>query len=251
MKYLILSSPRTGSTALCHALEATGVAGAPREYFHRKRLNAASNPEKDIRSLKNYFDEVVVRNTTPNGVFGMKLHYNQFQNLFGDQRHGLAAGIRFLRQFQKFILIFRRDKILQAISELLAMESRVWVSGDKQLEHKVGRAFQGSDAVKITRIMARQLAEEYGWRDLSAGLGIAFLEVAYEDLIGGTSRALVNITSHLDIAELNDLKLSERTVKTTNAVHALQMKNQYMTAMGYDPGEIAHALRSYSPVTRT
>jgi LPS sulfotransferase NodH len=35
--YLVCATPRSGSTLVCHALEETGVAGRPEEYFEALR----------------------------------------------------------------------------------------------------------------------------------------------------------------------------------------------------------------------
>ena len=40
--YLVCATPRSGSTLLCHALAATGVAGRPEEFFEARRRDAAS-----------------------------------------------------------------------------------------------------------------------------------------------------------------------------------------------------------------
>jgi LPS sulfotransferase NodH len=37
LSYLVCATPRSGSTPLCHALDQTGVAGRPEEYFEALR----------------------------------------------------------------------------------------------------------------------------------------------------------------------------------------------------------------------
>jgi trehalose 2-sulfotransferase len=80
--YLMCCIERTGSSLLAAALGATGVAGRPREYF---------NPvNRDKELLQEVFggtpviegvSKILTAATTPNGVFGAKLHWNHLQYL--------------------------------------------------------------------------------------------------------------------------------------------------------------------------
>ena len=80
--YFISTTPRTGSFLLAHALDSTGIAGRPQEYFDPnfenlwlERLGISSDAE--------FFEKVVPEGTTPNGVFAAKVHWHQFEYLAG------------------------------------------------------------------------------------------------------------------------------------------------------------------------
>jgi LPS sulfotransferase NodH len=114
---VIASVERTGSTLLCSILRGTQAAGAPEEYLNiqtknfarlRKmvgapklrlsqlpmalaRLATGRYPWKDISSFsqvsfRDYLLAVARERTTPNGVFGVKMHWNQYK------RHMLDLG---------------------------------------------------------------------------------------------------------------------------------------------------------------
>ena len=84
--YLVCASPRSGTELLCRGLAATGVAGCPREYF------LAEDPAKlpdwrfweegpyaaghDVSDKESYLTLVYRLGSTPNGVFGAKIHWN-------------------------------------------------------------------------------------------------------------------------------------------------------------------------------
>ena len=77
--YFISTTPRTGSFLLAHALDSTGIAGRPQEYFD-------PNFEKDwcvawASADAEYFEKVLPAGTTPNGVFAAKVHWHQFVHL--------------------------------------------------------------------------------------------------------------------------------------------------------------------------
>jgi LPS sulfotransferase NodH len=232
MKYLIMSSPRTGSSLLGGALTNSGHAGRPLEFAHKKTLRENGNPEQTIGGLLAYLDRIVEHNTTPNGVFGIKMHFNQFHNLFGEGRHGIKNGIDFMRGFQKFILIFREDKILQAISEMLAMDTGVWNTSDRDYARSVGRELESQDVPLIAKIMARQISEEYSWRNLLMQLNLSFHEVSYENLTASADVELARICSYLAIDGLNDLSLQQKTIKLTDIDATQEMKKEYLRAIG-------------------
>jgi trehalose 2-sulfotransferase len=231
-RYIVLTAPRTGSTMLCDALTASGVAGRPEEYFHRRALQNVGDPQKSAEGLRNYLREIVSQNCTPNHVFGMKLHFNQFRSVFLNSPIGRGAGLSFLKGFQKFILLSRRDKILQAISQMLAHESQLWSSHDKSQEQRSGRDFEGEDLRAITELLRDGVAEESGWRRALSELEVPFCDITYEDLAGDTNGTFTQIQDYLDIPELCDGQLLASTVKVVNSAQALRMKQEYLLAIG-------------------
>src|SRR3954464_12947795 len=101
--YLVCATPRSGSTLLCKALEATGVAGDPEEFFEAKRETGCPARGRDsprrppgvalqelpgddpqppapgyssLEGIDDYRDHLrrtLERGTTENGVFGAKI----------------------------------------------------------------------------------------------------------------------------------------------------------------------------------
>jgi trehalose 2-sulfotransferase len=227
-----MSSPRTGSSLLSGALADSGHAGRPLEFAHKKTLRENGNPEQTIEGLQAYLCRIVENNTTPNGVFGMKMHFNQFHSLFGDGRHGLENGVSFMQKFQKFILIFREDKVLQAISEMLAMDTGVWNTPDPDYAGSVGRELVTEDVPLIAKIMARQVWEEYSWRNLLIQLSLTFHEVSYESLTASPDGEAAGLCSYLAIDGLSAVSVRPKTIKLTDTSVTVEMKKQYLRAIG-------------------
>lgn len=232
VNYIIMSSPRTGSSMLCAALAGSSLAGNPTEFMHQAGLEGNGHPETDMQSLNAYMQKLIDENTTPNGVFGMKMHFNQFDAIFSDEGIGLRNGLEFLGRFQKFILIYRKDKILQSISELLASEANIWNSEDESLKCSLGREFNSLDTLKITQIMNRQIYETIAWRSVLYKIGHNFHSMTYEDLVGQPDKEFQALTDYLGIEELKNVALSTKTVKITDSAAALKMKNDYLRALG-------------------
>ena len=83
IKYMICSTGRSGSTLLCSLLNNTGLMGVPHEYFHLSQhgklliQRLITNHESRDVTMKEYLETVMQHRTTPNGVFGIKGHFNQ------------------------------------------------------------------------------------------------------------------------------------------------------------------------------
>jgi LPS sulfotransferase NodH len=80
--YLLCCVERTGSTLLANALTGTGVAGRPLEYFNP--FEREKTWMRDIlgdSTLVDGFSKVLVAGTTPNGLFGVKVHSIHFKHL--------------------------------------------------------------------------------------------------------------------------------------------------------------------------
>lgn len=114
IRYVILSLPRTGSELVCADLRKRGI-GVPLEYFSihgiAERLGS-TNSEGHI-FLPQYMAALYAKRTTPNGVFGAKMHPLHLKSMGG---HDIAKAVQFLDLFDRIVVLRRRDKVLQAIS---------------------------------------------------------------------------------------------------------------------------------------
>ncbi|MDF3037818.1 MAG: Stf0 sulfotransferase, partial [Thermomicrobiales bacterium] len=129
--YLILATPRSGSTLLGQGLQATGLAGEPREFFGHKMafwMERWRTPD-----LPGYAVRLIQTRATPNGVFGAKLLYRQLLHLEMLARQdpelaGLPLGGILAGLFPNLHLIWntREDKVRQAISWFKARQTGVW-----------------------------------------------------------------------------------------------------------------------------
>ena len=138
LSYLICCCERTGSTFLGNALIATGIAGRPRSYFNRV---AHYNPrmQRILGNAKDddeYLDRVIVAATTPNGVFGAKVHWGHFLNLVEKAERKLRSAAPGFRvgarapalQFPdlRYIWLIRRNAVARAISHYRVKKTNRW-----------------------------------------------------------------------------------------------------------------------------
>ncbi len=211
---VIASVERTGSTLLCSILRGTKRAGSPIEYLNIHTRNFANfrrhhgvpkiefplrpmgwlrratrrYPWRNISwfepgSYRRYLEEVAAVNTTENGVFGIKMHWNQYQ------RHMLDVGVdvNFWKVPVAWVRITRRDEIRQAISFVRAAQTESWNSNMAATKEPV------YDGPAIEQALDRIADENAQWSNYFASNKIAPLQITYEELIGDTPATIGKI----------------------------------------------------------
>lgn len=211
---VIASVERTGSTLLCSLLRGTKAAGTPIEYLNIHTRNFANfrrqhgvpkiksqlRPLGWLRSLtrrypwrnvswfesgsyRHYLNKIAAVNTTDNGVFGIKMHWNQYQ------RHMLSLGITtdFWQVPVTWVRITRRDEIRQAISFVRAAQTDSWNS------NMVAVSEPAYDGPAIEAALARIAEENAQWSTYFASNNISPLHITYEELIGDTPATIGKI----------------------------------------------------------
>ena len=194
--YLILATPRSGSTLLGQGLQATGLAGDPKEYFGHKM--AYWMERWQTASFGVYVDLLTHRRATPNGVFGAKLLYGQLGHLEGVARQDsgladlpLATILADLFPHLHYIWVTRDDKLRQAISWFKARQTGVWGQDEGRAKVKLGRAWRlGDEPLRpgelafdyegIAALLAQAEAEDAAIGAYFAENGIAPYRVVYE-----------------------------------------------------------------------
>lgn len=193
--YAICTNPRSGSWLLSELLESTHAAGIPREWFHddTERSEAAKRQLTDPHQAgyRDYLAAITRKQVTPNGVFGMKLHWYQFAGLREklatiDEYRDLSPGQRVLAAFPdcRFIWLTRRDKVRQAISYHKASQTDTWWNIDRAepVRRANARTEPVFDVQAIDRLERLLLANEQSWLRFFRELGIQPLVVIYEEL---------------------------------------------------------------------
>ncbi len=229
--YLVLATPRSGSTLLGQALNATNLAGDPREHFGHKMAFWAN--KWGTTTLAGFVDCLMRERSTDNGVFGAKLLYAHLLHLErmartepGFAELPLPAILAELFPDLHYVRITRRDKVRQAISYWKAKETGVW-GRDRPRQ---GRSAQGRRlAVKGSRRTGKEAAFDYAGIDALLGTildeeagierffrdaAIAPIHVVYEEFVERYEETTRELLRFLGIEPPSDLDLGQpRTVK--------------------------------------
>ncbi len=227
--YLVCAHWRTGSTLLCEALQATGLAGVPDEYFwtdYVKDYKALWQVETDAE----YLDALKVKAATSNGVLGAKVMSGHFWLLKDLLRNGGRHPRRSLRDrlFRrkryhhrhlesvffgplKYVWMRRKDKLGTAISLSMAEQTQRW--------HKRGGsddeppAKPRYDADQIRRYINLADQSECWWEKYFKTNGQQPLDVFYETLLEDYEGTIVRVLEHLDIPVPADFSLPKPSLK--------------------------------------
>jgi LPS sulfotransferase NodH len=196
--YLICSVPRSGSNLLCELLFATGVAGVPTELFHPDFMRVLKE-RWELGPDDDYVRFLLARKTGPNGVFGAKANWGQYEEFFGDtDPRGLFPDLR-------LVYTRRDDHLRQAISWVRALQSMRWVSTSARPRQERAVRF---DRAHIARLLGRIEREEQAWNELFGRLGAEPLTVVYEDLVADHETAVRRTLDFIGVAPPATLALA-------------------------------------------
>lgn len=230
MPYILLASPRTGSSMLASGLFASGLAGNPAEYLHPLYREHYART-KGTNDLRTYLSDLARRRTSPNGRFGMKVHVHQFRELFGKSPE---HGVRFLKQFRRFVHIYRRDKVEQAISWMLARQRLVWNVEDAS-KVPAERTYRPEDDEVIAKYLQRAVDFDRTWQKLQAAYALQpSIDVAYEDLVANTPAEVARVLRHLDVETAPDALPLPATVKLAGR-GSQEIKQGFLRSIGISP----------------
>jgi LPS sulfotransferase NodH len=203
VKYIIASSPRTGSFLLSGGLEATGSAGRPNELFcpglqHFWRHRWGLEEHCDFGS---YLRAAVRYGTTSNGVFGLKLHWMHLKSLataagvIGNEARVLEA----LFPSARFIHIIRNDLRAQALSYFRALQTGKWWqineidNAQKRFQKLI---FDPAAVLALEKLL---FCYEQAWRRYFLEWRIPFLTIQYEILAADYRGEIARVLSFLGL----------------------------------------------------
>lgn len=211
---LICAHPRSGSTLLGEALYFAGDLGCPLEYYHvgfRPRLER----EWGVRGTADYTRAMWRRRTAPSGVLSIKLMWRDVQELAlerdpvafaeiessppeavsPDSYRRLAALLREFLPEPTCLHLYRRDRLRQAVSAMIASQTGQWRSIPGAEMVRVRDTEYDGEA--ITRLIGYSDFCHGHWRRLIAAMDAPSLSLAYEDLVRDYAGSVGNLLTVL------------------------------------------------------
>lgn len=203
--YIICFTARSGSTMLCSILKKTGLLGTPEEFINPRGVMQSYLKQYPALDTLQYFDLLRRDQVSPNGVFGMKTSFPDFEPLL-DQ--GIVAK---LLSPVKFIYLTRQDVILQAISAYVARRSGRWHNIKNQSNGQ--SVFQDIEyeETEILKLVDKFILERLKWEKFFTLYSIEPLRITYESVVKNPNNNVKNICAFMD-EEINikiDLGMSE------------------------------------------
>ncbi len=227
MRYLILSQVRTGGSFLCEALERSRHAGMPFEYLNpaailafAKRIGAGTTV-----SLQRLISELEKRRTGANGVFGLQIHVEQLSKPL----QSLEQVSRWLRRFHRIVMLYRRDKLAQAVSLERSIQSSVWF----QEAHETGERNPTQwtiDPWVIARHVANLGQQEQLIRTALESFTGPVIELTYEELDTEFDTAWRRVSDFLDIPPIPTGEIYPRLARMRDATSE-EMMARFLAAL--------------------
>lgn len=216
--YIVAATYRSGSTLLGESLAATGLAGDPKEYFHR--LNETPLAREDY--LK-FVRQTIRETASPNGVFGAKFLWHHVAYLcdkareypeFRDGSLSSCETLAALLSNPHYIRISRRDKLGQAISMAKARQTGVFhqFEGKEQTPQR-DPVF---DAEAIEYYLRKSRLDDLAWQVYFDRFNIAPFEIEYETFLTRRDEITREIFDFLGIAVPAEFQLREIKIKKTS-----------------------------------
>jgi trehalose 2-sulfotransferase len=198
---VIASTARCGSHMLGHALHQTGKFGFPLEYANpvnlgewRKRL--------EIDDFQQVMTEIQRRRTSPNGVFGIKIHYPHLQQ-FG----GFENLCRFFPDAH-YVILSRKDVLSQAVSHSIASQTGVWIAGQEPVNDDPKYDFD-----HIDRCLRQALINTASWRYTLAASGCNCIEMDFDQVRRDPAASIQEIARFIDI-QIDAVDIPQEQVTT-------------------------------------
>lgn len=180
LRYVLASTPRSGSNMLARALWHTGVAGFAEDYFadahvldYFERWGFAADDPDGLPA--DYVRRLMRFRTSPNGVFGVRVHAGHLASL--------EADLHELMRSPRYVWIQRRDRLRQAVSYTMAEQTGVWILDGTYLPAGRPASRPRYDRDEIRRHLAMLDRDDRIWSDYFARRGIQPHVVVYEELL--------------------------------------------------------------------
>ena len=208
ISYTTWFSQRTGSTLLCKALEATGIAGIPQELFNfdtnlldRYKLADYTHAREHLWNL----------GSTANGIFGCKHSYCEphFSRLIEELKkfpscpHELISRTAIWESVfpnHRHIFMTRRNKVRLAISWWKAIQTEEWhlLPGQSHKALDLSNAYS-FDA--INHLYNECSMREAGIQEFFTEGGIVPLNIYYEDFIQQYEQTIRTVLTFLSLGD--------------------------------------------------
>lgn len=245
--YIICATSRSGTTLLCDLLTDTTVAGRPNSFFRLQSMQSSQAVRLGVDTThwtsptafgQAYVNAAIKEGTAGTGIFGMRLMWDQVENL--SQRLAVLhpnlasdlARIEAAFGATTFIHLSREDKVAQAVSRLKAEQSGLWHlhadGSDRERSKPAERPVYNTAEIQNQVADYRQF--DLNWRHWFAANHIQPLTITYEALVAAPQATLATILSALGQDPQIATTITPRTKKLANKT-SLDWQARFQTEM--------------------
>lgn len=192
--YVICTTARSGSNLVCDYLAKTGRLGRPTEFFNPDIVRTGTFGQRfsfaDHVAVSDYLDWLKSAHSTPNGVFGVKMLFEDYEHL------GQFPAVRALLETSTLVRLTRRRKTAQAVSYLMAVETGQWIASDVARKPIDQVEF---DFSKINQHLDRLCMQDARWDAALDSRGLSALHWHFEDFLLAPHDHLNSLAASMDV----------------------------------------------------
>jgi LPS sulfotransferase NodH len=222
---VIASTSRCGSHMLGHSLYETNSFGFPLEYANPANL-AEWKRRLGTETLADSLLQLKHRRTSPNGVFSIKVHYSHISQ-FGNFKRMVE-----LLPDAYYVLLRRKNVLMQAISYSIAAQTGVWIKGQQG-----NNRTPVYDFADIEGRLREIINDHSSWRYTLAASGCEYIEMDFDNIKNDLPAAIGLIADFTEVdLDLSSAPLPTQPVTTSqttsiNAEWAQKFFNDYSLKM--------------------
>jgi len=218
--YMVAITPRSGSSYFCDLLAKTGKLGRPNEWINPNlmpgmlKARPANNAVQHLINMRKLTAGV-------NGLFGIKASFFQFAPMIDTKLDGIL-----FNNF-KFIALFRKNILMQAISLYIATETDVFHTNVQHAPEKLSKvdSFEYDD--ETLREWVRHIyKQELEWNKYLVNK--SHVTIYYEDLIQNTSAHIGMVSTYLGIPIETPVNPEDSVFKKLGFDRSESIYNQFM-----------------------
>ena len=242
---VICSHPRSGSTLLGEAIRFAGGLGCPLEYLHRG-FRPAIAARWQAPDLDAYAAALHRHRTEANGVLSIKLFWQDVEDVAHERAPdrfpppgSTSAAMMPARDYRdlrtvvadllpdaEFVYLERRDRVRQAVSAMVAMQTGLWRSiPGVGRQHAVGTARYDYD--EILRLIALADYSHEHWQGFFAANGVEPYRVTYEELVDEFEAVVNRLFARLGSASAPPPSRMQRQADQTTEAMVLRFLRDY------------------------
>ena len=215
--YFICSTVRTGSSLLCETMKNTGTAGKPEEYFWHGMEDETWYQDYHPDDYTAYIHRVMSETTTPNGVFGAKMMGGYLWDFIRRIQETPAFADATVNQCMmavfpnlKHIYLTRRNKVRQAVSWWMAIQTNRWSSGDDRDPDPEPPTYKFE---AIDHLLQEIVFREAAWEAYFTRMGVRPLTLVYEDFHDDITATTLKVMEDIGITIPEGLTTPETSLK--------------------------------------
>ena len=238
-RYIILSSQRTGSSYIARRLcNIKDQFGFPMEYLNLRAIRALLPrlfTDYDLKKdypLNKYIEALTKVRTSRDGLFGNKVQPNQLAVILKNNKNLMKE---FIYQHDYIVVMTRKNKLEQSVSNAIATITDEWHPGEKQFifdNKKKEKAYK-----QINADILRFSKEEDFMLSIAKASKKPSLIIEYEDIQSNPNESMKRLVNFLSqnnsgesIEEDNYVEVPKKNSSELNQ----ELKNNYMKFISGD-----------------